>query len=710
MKAIFKKDLNSLFNSFIGWLFLAVTWAFISLYVWIICFVGLSGSMSNAVAYSIMILMIMIPVICMRSFEEERKQKTDQLLLTSPVSIGKIVAGKFLAIAAVWTILCGASCVYPIILLKLGGGSLASNFAAIFGLWLLGLAEISICVFISSLTESMIIAAVISVGILFLTYLIPRISSAISSSGNAFTKVLDVFALQSHFYNFLSGAIDLTSVVYFASITVLFLFFTAQVLQKRRYTVSRKTIGFGAYSVATIAVITAIVVVANFAFNKLPASATTIDVTTGKLYSLTDETKDYLSGLDEDVTIYVLENKSDADEVLNKTLENMGFVSDHIKVEWVDPAKNPDFLSGYNVSSTVYTNSLLVVGQNRWKIVGIEDIYQYEVTDYTTYETQITGYDGEGRIVSALQYVTSDNVNKAYVLTGHGEVSLGTDFTSALDKMNFESADLDLMQNDAIPDDCGVLIINAPQNDLSSDDADKIIEYLNGGGSIIISTNFTLKDSPNMDRVLAFYSLTAEDGIVIESDSDKYYRNEAYLLPTVGYDEMTSSIVSGSGNGYVFSPYSQALTKGSAEGTEYTDLLTTSEGAFIRSDFDENTTDFSKRDSDVSGQFTVGVKAVKQTENGESVCAAFGSAVIFTDNVDMMVAGSNSSLFSSAVSSLVKTDEGIDLISIPTKEYSTPTITVSTAYARFDFILMVIAVPVILIVVGLAVWLSRRKR
>lgn len=710
MKAIFKKDFNSLFNSFIGWLFLAVTWAFVSLYVWIMCFVGLSGSVSSALAYSTMILMIMIPVICMRSFAEERKQKTDQLLLTSPVSIGKIVLGKFLAIAAVWTILCAAGCIYPLIILKFGGGTLASNFAAVFGLWLLGLAEIAICVFISSLTESMIIAAVLSVGVLFLTYLMPKISSAISSSGNALTKVLDVFAVQNHFYGFLSGEIDITAIVYFVSIIVLFLFFTAQILQKRRYTVSKRTISFGAYSLAAVALITAIVIVLNFGVNKLPASKTAIDVTNSKLYSLTDDTKEYLSGLDEDITIYVLENKNDSDEIINRTLENMESVSDHIKVEWVDPAKNPNFLDSYNISSTVYLNSLLVVGQNRWKLVGIEDIYQTEVTDYSTYETEITGYDGEGRIVSALQYVTSDSVNKAYILTGHGELTLGTNFSSALDKMNFESADLDLMQNDSVPEDCGTLIINAPENDLSSDDADKIIEYLNNGGSLIISLNFTLQDSPNLDRVLDFYGLTAEDGIVIETDSSKYYRTETFLLPNVEYDEITAGILSDSGNGYVFSPYTQALTEGSSEDIEYTDLLTTSEGAFIRSDFDENTTDYSKRDTDVSGQFTVGVKAVKQIDSGESTCVAFGSVLIFSDNADVMVAGSNSTMFSSAVSSLVKTEESTDLISIAVKEYSTPTLTVSTAYARFDFILMVIAIPVLLIVFGLVIWMMRRKR
>lgn len=108
------------------------------------------------------ILLLAVPILTMRCLAEERKNKTDQLILTAPVSLGKIIAGKFLALASIFTIPILAICLYPLILMKFGNIPVAESYTAILGFYLYGLACMAVGVFISSLTESQVIAAVLS--------------------------------------------------------------------------------------------------------------------------------------------------------------------------------------------------------------------------------------------------------------------------------------------------------------------------------------------------------------------------------------------------------------------------------------------------------------------------------------------------------------------------------------------------------------------
>ena len=104
MTAVFKKDFASLFHGFIGWLFLAVMWGILSLYIGMSSFIGLDPDITAVLAVSSVIMIVMLPILSMRSFAEERKTRTDQMILTAPVSIGQVVLGKYLALAAVHSI------------------------------------------------------------------------------------------------------------------------------------------------------------------------------------------------------------------------------------------------------------------------------------------------------------------------------------------------------------------------------------------------------------------------------------------------------------------------------------------------------------------------------------------------------------------------------------------------------------------------------
>ncbi len=713
MIAIFKKDLASLFHGFIGWLYLAVMWALMSLYIGSNCLIGLSPDISGVLSVSSVLMLIMLPILCMRSFAEERKSRTDQLILTAPVSVGKVVAGKYLALAALHTIVTAGLGLYPLLLSRFGTVPYAQSYTGLLGMWLFGLAETAVCIFLSSLTESVIIAAVLSFAVLFLSMVMPNLEQMISSDGNLLTTVMSALDIPSRFDTFLNGTIDLTSIVYLLSVIFVFLFLTTQVIQKRRYSVSGKTLRFGTYSMGLIALVLAIAVAANLAINRFPSDNTKFDVTSNGLYSLTTETKEYLQQLDRDVTIYVLASSSDMDSALNRTLQQMEEQSQHLTVSYVDPASNPSFLQEYSDVMNCSWNSLIVECGDRYKLVDYSDVYEYSV-DYSTYTQSVSGYDAEGQVDSAIAYVTSENLPRLYALTGHGEESIGSIFTAALTKLNCEYESLDLMVNEAVPEDCDILLINGPTADLSSDDADKIMNYLEQGGSLIATTNFQqAEEMPNWNRILNYYGLSVSQGVVLENNPGYYYRSEAYLLPDVQTASETASVLEG--NGYVFMAYAQALEETAAsedaseDAVSLTPLLTTSESAYMHSDVTAATEDFSQTGEDVTGEFLLGAKAVRGNAD-EAAAYIFSSVLIFSDGADQMVSGSNASLFSDIVRTRMEENGSETGISVAVKSVNSTYLTVPTMTAILVNLFCIIVIPLMLLTGGFITWFVRRRR
>ena len=201
MSAIYKREVRSYFHSVIGWLFVAVILFFMNLYAVIYNLVQGYPYVSSSLQQSMFIFIIAIPILTMRSLAEERKNKTDQLILTAPVSVSRIVFGKFLAMETVFSIPCLAACLFPVILSRFGTVPFAQSYIAILGFFLFGSVTIAIGLFVSSLTENQIIAAAVSVAMIFIGYIMSGLCSLISSSGNLLTRILGAYDLTTPFSN-----------------------------------------------------------------------------------------------------------------------------------------------------------------------------------------------------------------------------------------------------------------------------------------------------------------------------------------------------------------------------------------------------------------------------------------------------------------------------------------------------------------------------
>ncbi|MBO4981133.1 MAG: Gldg family protein [Lachnospiraceae bacterium] len=703
MSAIYKRELQSYFRSFIGFLFIAVTLFFIGLYFSVYNILSGSPYFSYAVAGVISVFLISVPILTMRILAEEKHNKTDQLILTAPVSVGGIVMGKFLALLTIFAIPVAIICIYPLIMSRFGTVPMGEAYLAILAYFLFGMTAIAIGLLISSLTESQVIAAVLGFAVLFLGYMMSSICSVISTTGNLVTKILGCFDLYTPFANLLEGTLNVGSVVYFVSLTALVLFLTVQSIQKRRYSVSVKNFSIGAYSTGMIAVAVGIVIVVNIILGEMPSTWTAIDLTGQKLYSLTDQTKEFVSNMQEDVTIYVLANEDSQDTTLKQTLQRYDDLSDHITVECVDPAVNPMFYTKYTTGN-ISSNSLIVVSDKRSKVIDYSNIYESSF-DYTTYSTTTTGYDGEGQITSALDYVLSQDMPKMYLTTGHGEYGFSSTFSSALNKENVEYETVNLMELEAVPEDAACLFINGAVKDFSNDDIGKVKAYLEKGGKVVLVIGYTEEDTPNLDSLLADMGMYTAEGLVIDQTEKNYYVSPYYLLPTQSASAYTSGLY---GKYYIFAPYSQGIVieDPDREDITYDIFLSTSDSAFSKTG-QLNAEDFDKGAEDIDGPFAIGVEAVKPLEEGEAVLVAYGCEQIFTDEANQMVSGANQMLFTNTVSGFV--DHEIS-VSIPVKSYEVSTLTVTQADIVWIALITVILMPVGCLIAGFVIWFRRRRR
>ena len=712
MLAIYKRELKSYFRSFIGFLFIAVTLFFLGLYFSVYNLMNGYPYFAYVVSSVTFLFMLTVPILTMRILAEEKRSKTDQLILTAPVSVGGIVMGKFLALLTIFVIPVAIICFYPLIMAQYGSVPMGEAYLSILAYFLFGMTAIAIGLFLSSLTESQVIAAVLTFLVLFLGYMMDSICSIISSTGNLLTKLLRCFDLYTPFSNLLNGTLDVSSIVYYVSVTALVLFLTVQSIQKRRYSMSVKNLSFSAYSTGMIAVAVALVVVVNIIMGEMPSSWTAIDMTSQKLYSLTDQTVDYVKNMQDDVTIYVLVNQDNQDTTLGQTLQRYDDLSDHITVEYVDPTVNPMFYTQYTTGN-ISTNSLIVVSDKRSKVIDYNDVYESSYDfDYSTYSynTTTTGYDGEGQITSALDYVLNDNMPKVYMTTGHNELSLSNTFTSALNKENVDYETVNLMDLDAIPDDAACLFINGATSDFSSDDKDKVIDYLDNGGKVILVTGYTDEETPNIDAILSYMNLSIAKGLVVENDSNGYYRSPYYILPTQSSDSYTS----GTYGKYLFLPYSQGIIVPEEVSTDetatgeitYDVFLSTSDSSFAKQDVN-NTQDFSQSENDMNGPFALGVEAVKTLDDGDATLVVYGCEQLFTDDADSVVSGANLTLFTNTFSGMTDHETSV---SIPVKSYEVSNLLVDSAQILLLGLLVTVILPVGSMIAGFVIWFRRRKK
>lgn len=468
---------------------------------------------------------------------------------------------------------------------------------------------------------------------------------------------------------------------------------------------SKKHIKNGSYSMTMTVVFIAVVIVINMIVGELPSKYTEIDVSGQKLYSIGDETKELLSELEKDVTIYQIAQSGGEDEVITSLLKKYEDESEHIKVEQKDPVVNPKFASEYTTDN-LSANSLIVTCGDRSKVIDYNNMYESDI-DYQTYSYQTTGFDGEGQITSAIGYVTSENLPILYTLTGHGETELGSTMKEGIEKANMEIKSLNLVSEGSVPEDADCLFIGSPSTDISSDEKDAILEYLENGGKAMIFSDYNENKMENFDEILANYGLERTEGIVFEGDSQHYaMQMPYYILPDVGSAETVSGM---SSDGYmVLAPFAQGIVR--ADDVRSTvvvnSLLSTSDQAYSKSNLSSGSLE--KEDGDTDGPFDVGVSVTENVDEKETKLVYYSASSLLDSQVNQMVSGGNEKLVMESLKWMVDTEETVT-VSIPSKSLQVSSLMIPGYDASFWKICVMGVIPGFFLVAGFVVWFKRRR-
>jgi len=465
----------------------------------------------------------------------------------------------------------------------------------------------------------------------------------------------------------------------------------------------------GSYSMVLILVVIALIVAVNVLVGLLPAPWLQADITPNAIYSLSEASETLLDTLDEDVTLYLVAETGTEDLTLLALLERYAAASKHVDVVMKDPVLDPTFLNQYTTTSGITPNSVIAVSAKRGLLVDYSSCYEVTQSYDAMYNmTETTTFNAEGEITAAIDYVTSDELPMIYQLAGHNELALPDEFAKAAQEQNLSILPLMLVTEGRVPEDCDVLLLTAPQTDFSAEEAQMILDYLDQGGHMLAFTDYqegvTL---PNLDSVLAYYGLKLEQGLVFESDPDYHVSGyPQYLVPEVKSHAITDPLLEN--NSVVLNALMQNIQIGNTRSSvTVTPLLETTESAYLKSTIAGiESTD--RAEGDKVGKAVVAVAVNEPVgDDAEAKLVLISSSYMLDAQLDSLVSGSNMTMFLNALGWMCERPQ---TITIHGKTMDTATVFLTAGSATTLTLVFTVVLPVVVLIVGLVIWVRRRKR
>ena len=477
----------------------------------------------------------------------------------------------------------------------------------------------------------------------------------------------------------------------------------------------------GSYSVGLTVVVIAIVIVLNLVIGQLPESLRNLDVSSTRIYEISDTTTDLLDSLDEDVDMTVLAVRDDTDDRITTFLSKYEALSDHINIEWVDPVLHPSALTEYDTSENTIVISCEATGKST--TVSFDDILVPDMYSYYYYgSTDYTEFGGEGQLTSAVNYVTSDVEKTIYQTTGHGEGTLSTTITDLMDQNNYNLSEINLLMNTSIPEDCDLLLMYEPATDLSDDETEMLRNYLADGGKVMIllgDTNAT--ELPNLETVLEEYGMKAADGYI--ADPQRCYQgNYYYIFPELSVsgdmaDGISSEMV------LLTNTHGMNLIDPARDTITTTGFMSSSDGAYavtetaqqqgdytlgavadetVASPDDDEDTDSSGEDAEEASDDSSSDAESDEVTSRLTVISA--GSMIDSQITDTFTQLENTKVFMNAVTANF---DGVQNISVEPKSLQVEYNTVQ--YAGLFSLLVIFGIPAAVLIGGFVVWFRRRK-
>ena len=480
--------------------------------------------------------------------------------------------------------------------------------------------------------------------------------------------------------------------------------------------IKKKWLIDGTKTIILVLLIVAVFLAINIGMQSL--DLTPIDLTQEKLYTLTDESKERVKDIDKDVNIYFVGYAdSDADLALAKQYKS---ANEKIVAEAVNADDRPDLAEKYGIESG--STGIIVECGDKSKVLTSSDLVTY---DSSTYETISIA---EEKLTSAILSVTADDIPKVYFLEGYSDFTLSYNMyylSVYLQNEITEVETLNILSTGNVPEDCDTLVITSPSKDFDDVATTAITDYINRGGNILWlnAAMSTSVDLPNVNKILALYGVNPfEVGVIRETDSSRMVSGSPDLvIPNLGYSSITEDLYS---DGVIFRyPTKININEDGLDELNVveTDLATTSESSYFRTNFSSENTSNTALEGEETGSFVVGAeleKTITEANEEAGTSAVTSSLIIFGENFfvsDYQLAENsqypgiqlayNKDLVLNSLAYLSDREEDI------TARKSTGTVTY-TATEQQDTIVRVIifTLPAIIILAGLIVWQKRRRK
>lgn len=567
MKAICSRELRSWFQAPLGYVFVA---AITALYGFFYYQVMMSGSSSYVTAVYTMLFsfdMMLIPILTMRSLAEEKRNHTDQALLTAPVSVLEIVVGKFAACFVIFWIASTLGLLPAFVMTgfaKPPMGLILGNYA---GTLCYGGAMIAIGIFISGLTSSQVVAAVATFAVsVFLMYMN---SMAAAVNQPVLNWIVEKISFYSRYSILIRGILSAESLIYFLGVCVIFLYLSALVLEAGRIGTFRLRSAMVGKAAAMIAAVILVNAIAGLLSERYPSMNK--DLTANGLNTLSEDEKDYLSTVDQDIRIYVIANEEKArgDELyasygisysqVSNLLDRMQEWNHHIHVEYMDAEENPGFLNQYS-GEQLSDGSVLVESSLRYRALGVDDLF---VNEQNTQTGTVSTYSQAGpAITNAIAYVSMEDVPVITVALGHGEVldsSARAAFDSLMKENAFEIREINIL-TDAVPENTSILFLPTPTTDYTEEEIQQLRDFMNDDDSesartLLFSADPSQGNIPRLKQFLEDWGIRVGDGTVAETDESRMFLND----PASIFVRSTQTVLADGSYMYLVAPSTSPL-------------------------------------------------------------------------------------------------------------------------------------------------------
>ena len=457
----------------------------------------------------------------------------------------------------------------------------------------------------------------------------------------------------------------------------------------------------------TSALITVVVLAALIILNILLGETTVqADLTPKKLFSLTDESRTLLEGLEREVEIYALFTPGQEPESIMDSVNEYERLSSMVSVRVLDPDRNPGVLARFaEDGGEIARGSFIVSSGSNYRVISASDIYS------DSYSFKL-----EPLVTSAVAYVSSGRSPKIYEVVGHQETPLASlGFSQSLEQANYTLAQLSLIRSD-IPDDAELLTIIGPKIDFSPAEITKLEEYLSGGGRLFIALNYLPELQPNIYDLLRRWDIAVRRGLVMEMEANRLiaeFGDNPFISAPYITDHESLAALSESRLDPIFRQTMGFRRTGAEQRQlEYFPLLQSSENSWLRTDL---TSAESSRmppiGGDEAGPVDVAV-AVRQRnldtyEPEGGLIVAAGSAATLAGLGFLGQIRANVEMVMDLVNWAVG-DES--LVNVPSKSLYRLPLRMGNVTALIYAAVSIIVIPLICIVAGVVIWLRRRHR